>query len=131
MLDAWVRDLRFFMRLLNRTRGLTCVVVTTLALAIAVNGVVIAFVDRLLFANPEHVSETDSLLRISNSWLLRHDQYAHLEQVVTSLALTAQSQLTEVTLGAGPEAQLVPARFVTGTYFSVLGVRPALGRFFQ
>ena len=129
--DDWWRDLRFGLRSLNRTRGLTVVVVTTLALAIAVNGVVMTFVDRLLFATPIGVVDADRVLRVANSWLLQYDQYAQLERNLASLAVAGQSRAIEVSVGSGSEAQPVQARFVTGSYFSVLGTRPVLGRVFH
>jgi hypothetical protein len=88
-------------------------------------------VDRLLFTKPTGVTAVNRIVRVPNSWLLRYEQYVQLEENLTSLAVAAQSPLTEITLGAGSEAQPVQARFVTGSYFSVLGVLPALGRLFH
>jgi putative ABC transport system permease protein len=96
-----------------------------------VNGVVITFMDRLLFANPTGVTDAERVLRVPNSWLLKYDQYAQLEQNLTSLAVAAQTGVTDVSLGSGSEAQPAQARIVTGSYFSVLGARPALGRLFH
>jgi putative ABC transport system permease protein len=131
VLDEWWRDVRYNVRSLNRTRSLTGVVIATLALAIAINGMVITFADGLLFSRPIGVADADSVLRIQNSWLLRYDQYVQLEQHLASMTVAGQSSVTEMSLGSGPEAQPVQARVVTGSYFPVLGVVPAVGRLFH
>lgn len=124
------RHVRFGVRSLSRARGLTGVAVTALAFAIAVNGIVIAFVDTLLFAKPIGVQDSENVVRVPNSWVLKYDQYADLAHSVTSMALAGQSLPVDVSLGTGSEAQPAEARFVTGNYFPMLGVQPAFGRFF-
>src|SRR5689334_23035910 len=98
LLEDWWRDLRFAGRSLKRAPGLVGVVVMTLAIAIAVNGVVITLVDGLLFNRPISVVDCDRVLRVPNSWLLRYGHYTQLEQNLASLAVAAQSRVTEVSL---------------------------------
>src|SRR5437879_2951781 len=62
--------------------------------------------------------------------MVTHDpRYEDLRDHARSFAVAAYGR-GSFSLGLGPQAEPVKARLVTASFFSVLGVRPELGRFF-
>ena len=145
-LDDLRQDLRHAARGLRRTPGFTAVVVLTLALGIGANAIIFGIVDRLLLRSPAHVKAADEVVRIyfrekapaltpgggvRTTPMASYAMITALQQEVPSLESVAGVSITwPHTMGRGPEAREVDVSLVTGNYFPLLGVRPALGRFF-
>src|SRR5437588_2336637 len=141
-LTRWLRDfvydLRFSVRSFLRTPSFTATAVLSLALGIGATTAIYSLVDQvLLHALP--VSQPERLVLID--W--NGDQAANgfgswnLMSYPICRDLQLQDRLfdgvlcraaTTVTLSTGGEHKPVAAEIVSGTYFSVLGVAPALGR---
>jgi putative ABC transport system permease protein len=127
-----MRDLRFGLRMLLRNPGFTAVAVLTLALAIGANVAIFSVSSALLlrpFPYPQpnqliSVNLDDSGPRPGN--LIRYDMLRANARTFT-LAAFATDNLNLT--GAGEPIQ-VPIARVTPSFFSVLGVQPALGRAF-
>jgi putative ABC transport system permease protein len=127
-----MRDLRFGLRMLRRNPGFTLVAVLTLALAIGANTAIYSVTSALLlrpfpYAQPQQLisihyagSDTGSLT------LLRYELLRdHARTFETAAWANDNFNLT----GAGEPVQIPVAR-VSPNFFSMLGVRPALGRAF-
>src|SRR5947199_7882748 len=63
-MDALLADLRYALRTLARSPGLTLAAVLTLGLGIGANTAMFGVVDRLFFRPPAHVRDPDRVARI-------------------------------------------------------------------
>ncbi len=138
------RSLRLAARSLARRPLLTTVAALILALGIGVNSTLVALVDGLLFRPLPGLGAPDGLIWVSAAWRDRSrvgglsypdylDYRAGAGRAVTGLAVYHATPLSlggPSGLGTGGEPERVPGQVVSGDYFAVLGVRPALGRFF-
>jgi predicted permease len=132
-----LRELKHATRRLAKSPGFAFAAVSTLALAVGLNAVVFAFVDALLL-RPLPVRAPEELVRIYSA--VPHDLLSHapmsladyrdLRRQCESFTDVAASFLTTLALEDEASARLVLAEVVTPNYFTLLGVRPRLGRFF-
>jgi len=132
-LESFLQDARFALRQMRRAPGFTMTAVLTLALGIGANAVIYTLVDSILL-RPLPYARQDRLVRIAgtNSPLFPKGWIRELGTHATALKAVA---------GYGPDAESnilggdVPERVfgaaVTVNAFDLLGVRPALGRFFS
>src|SRR5438045_7784603 len=136
-----LHDLRYALRTLRRSPGLSLAAVLTLGLGIGANTAMFGIVDRLFYRPPAHVVDPDRVVRLyvttttapwgtSTSPIGTYPRYEDLRDHAHSFAAVAAYGRGNFSLGLGPQAELVKARLVTGSFFSLLGVRPELGRFF-
>jgi putative ABC transport system permease protein len=128
-----LQDFRLAIRALCATPVITGVAVLSLALGIGANTAVFSLVDSLLLrALP--IEDPDRLTLLSTGPGAEHQQYSNLtvDQVrryatnfdgVCAWALPGKG-----TVGDGTDVRMVDRQFVSGDYFSTLGVRPAVGR---
>src|SRR5882762_3286069 len=135
------QDLRYALRTLARSPGLSLAAVLTLGLGIGANSAMFGVVDRLFFRPPAHVADPDRVVRLyvtttsplwgsSTSPIGTYPRYEDLRDHGRSFAAVASYGRGRLSLGLGPQAEPVTGRLVTASFFSVLGVRPELGRFF-
>ena len=139
---VWL-DLRHAVRGLVRSPGFTVMVAATLALGIGVNAVVFSLLDRLFLQPPAGVAHPEQVRRVlvtqhngrPSGELWHRSVYSYPE--VRSVRNAAPAGVTiaayvddQVRLGRRGDAPTASAAYVVGDYFGVLGVRPALGRFF-
>jgi hypothetical protein len=130
---------------MRRHPGFTAIVVVTLALGIGANAIMFGVVDRLLLRSPAHVVEPDQVTRIyfrekAGPWLPGRDytvsavtsypMVTALREGVPSLQEVGAFYCRPFTVGQASDAEEPDACLVTGNYFRLLGVQPALGRFF-
>ncbi|MGH7574524.1 MAG: ADOP family duplicated permease [Longimicrobiales bacterium] len=126
---------------LRRSPGLSAAIVAALALGIGVNGTMFRIVDRLWFSPPAHIRAPDEVVRVLvertspfsgtyRALALSYPKYQDLRSARGFREVSAQGWAT-LTLGHGEEAERAQAALVTGNYFRMLGVRAALGRFFD
>jgi predicted permease len=136
-MGALRKDLRYAVRTLWRSRGFTAVAVATLALGIGANTALFGWIRALLLdplpgvpgANEIVAVETRTPAgtRIDSSWA----DYADLARETRTFSGLVAFQQRHVTLQEGERARRLYALFVSGNYFDVLGIRPALGRSFR
>jgi len=133
-----ISDLRYAIRQLFKSSGLTLLAVLALALGIGANSAMFSIINALFlrplpYAEPERLVQLTSSLperQIDNapfSWprfLLVRDQ----QQVFSELGVAAFSGFT-LTEHGDPEQ--VPGVLASGTYLKVLGVQPLHGRGFS
>ena len=145
--ESLARDLRYAMRSLRTRPAFALTVIVTLALGIGANTAIFTLVDALLL-RPLPVPHPEQLVIVSDpaevntnnvgspvtdyvSFLLYRDVRAR-NTVFTDMYASGWSGPIDVRIGAGTEAtaEQPHARFVTGNFFSVLGVPAYAGRTF-
>jgi predicted permease len=144
MLDALIYDLRYALRTLRRSPGFTLVAVLTLALGIGANAALFTIADRLLLRPPAGVRDPDSVARLytverssiggeQTDWGTGYPEYAALRdgsRAFTAVAAYMGPMSSLLVSIDGNATREVNLEVVTPSFFSLLGVRPALGRFF-
>jgi len=142
-IESLVQDVRYGLRQLRRSPGFTAVAVLTLALGIGANTAIFTLVNALLLRSLP-VEKPDELVLLGHgldrgvvgeaqrgSWeLFSYAFYQHLrdDNRVFQEVCAFQSFEEGESVRAGSTVTSAPGRLVSGNYFSVLGVRPFLGR---
>ncbi|MGW8267779.1 MAG: ABC transporter permease, partial [Longimicrobiales bacterium] len=136
------QDLSYVLRGIRRAPGFTLAVVLTLALGIGANATMFGVVDHLLLSPPAHVVEADQVVRIN---LNRTSPFTGEAAVMAAMTWTDFQAYEQVSgfeevaafgsdpliLGRAEEAVRVNGLYCTASLFSLLGVAPAVGRFFD
>jgi len=127
------QDLRYALRVLVRNPGFALVAVLSLALGIGANAFVFSVVNALLL-RPLPVEHPDQLVfletkdsGISHSF----PNYQDLRDRNRTLAGLAGYRIAPMELESSRGATRIWGLLATGNYFDLLGIRPALGRFFH
>ena len=140
ILDAVVRDLRYSLRLLERSPAFTAIAILSLGLGIGANTAIFSLADAVIFRRlpvhqPEGLMQVRGVhargIRLVYSYPLYRD-IRDRNQVFASTAAAMAAAIPEpVALeGAGVARRDMHARVtvVTGNYFATLGIGAALGR---
>jgi len=137
MRTLW-QDLRYALRTLAKNRGFAIVAVISLALGIGANTTIFTLINAV-FLNPlpaRRVSELLAVLTVDATnpsvWTVSYPNYKDIRdgnEVFSGLAAYSFPNLLAMN-ASGEEPQQTFVEFVTGNYFDVLGLEPALGRFF-
>lgn len=135
-MHGWWNDLVFAARTQLKTPAVTLAVVLTLAFGIAANNVAFSLVNGF-FLRPLPVEEPQQLVRIYTSYAsglqyftLSYPDYADIRNLSAVFSGVLVEQPVPVSLGVPGSNERVWGQLVAGGYFSLLGVRPAAGRFF-
>jgi predicted permease len=130
------RDVRYAARTLVRNPGFAAAAVLTLALAIGLNGVVFSLINGMVL-RPFPVAQPNRLAAIwgvdprdHGALHLAYGDYVEWRDrsgIFSTLAAQAPSALT---LNVDGSAEIIWSELVTGNYFSTLGLKAHLGRFF-
>ena len=138
-LDTAVRDLKYALRALRRSPGFTAIAVLTLALGIGANTAIFTLLDQILLRllpvkNPQElVLLTMRGHHYGSNWggnAISYPMYRDFQdhnQVFSGMFCRFPFV---VSLSSGAQPERVQMELVSGTYFDVLGVAPALGRTF-
>lgn len=140
VIEDFVMDLRFGVRMLRKTPGFTAVAVVTLALGVAANSTVFSMVSGWML-RPPRIQDPGQVVAIlttdpakgSYGWdqnfVSPPDFVAWREQSQSFESMVATELTSFALTGAGEPEQLGGMRVSAG-YFQVLGVAAALGRTF-
>ena len=136
------QDLRYAVRTLISSRSLTLVAVLSLAIGIGANTTIFTFVDALLLkppavSNPSRLREVWQHNTTRGNGIGSHMQlsypdfefYRDHNRVFEQMAAFS-GETSDVIWNRGGEGEPLRGALVSGDFFSVLGVRPALGRGF-
>jgi predicted permease len=134
----FLNDLRFAVRSLARTKGLTITVVLTLALGIGANAAIFTLVRGVLF-RPLVNRDEDRLVYIRQSapglgvenTTFSVPELQDLRDRVQSISKFGDFSTIGFTLIGLGEPREVRAGVVGGTYFDVMGLHPVLGRLIE
>jgi predicted permease len=144
MVENLWQDVRYSVRMLARSPGFTTVAVLSLALGIGANTAIFSLMDVVmlrslpvtdpgqlfLFGHGRMVGSTGTLP--STSWdLFSYPFYREISQkneVFSGIAAIDSIEFATHGALSGGGREMLHASLVSGTYFSVLGVNPELGR---
>lgn len=145
-LETLWQDLRYGARMLRKKPGFTLVAALTLAIGIGANTAIFSMADWLLLRQlPVERPKEVVYLAFSRGGPIDHDtqfsfpEYQQLREqcanAFTGMAATAFGGASGGKMGPDGmtvegKTQPVQTFFVTGNFFSLLGLKPALGRFF-
>jgi macrolide transport system ATP-binding/permease protein len=134
-----VQDVRFALRSLRHTPGLTAFVVITLALGIGMTSATFSMVDGLIF-RPYPVPHPSSVVNlVSTTHDSPYDDFSYREyldirgKTNSYDGVVANAAMEAVGFSAEPGAtpRIKGGMMISGNYFHVLGVEPRLGRGFR
>ncbi|MCX6613359.1 MAG: ADOP family duplicated permease [Acidobacteria bacterium] len=148
-LEAIFQDITFGLRILRKDKAFTSVIVITLLLGIGANTAVFQLLDSLLW-NPLPVEKPDQLVRIratnlppgERAWLNGkavkpverlqipyplYEELAKRQDLFSGIAGISGQGAFAVEIDNNPHR--LQSSVVTGSYFPVLGIQPAAGRF--
>jgi predicted permease len=131
------QDLRYAGRQLGKSPGFSLVAVLMLSLGIGTNSAIFSFVDAW-FLKPLPVADSDRLVRLYARGPSGHygagfsyPEFELLRDHNSAFAnLSVEAPIAQLHLVNGGDSQEVRGEFVSGDYFSLLGVRASLGREF-
>jgi predicted permease len=137
------QDIRYALRMFRRAPGFTAVAVLTLAFGIGANVAVFSLFNRLIL-EPLPVPEPDQLVNLVSpgprsgptscgsmggcETVFSYPMFRDLERAQTVFTGLAAHRDFGVNLSYRGQTTTSSGLFVSGSYFHVLGVRPALGR---
>ena len=132
---AFAQDMRVGLRALRRAKGLAATVVLTLALGIGANAAIFSVV-RAVLLRPLVNRDEARLIYIRQSapglgaanLTFSVPEIGDFKSRATTVAAFGDFSTTDFTLVGLGEPRIVKAGVVSGSFFDVMGLRPALGR---
>ena len=138
MVESWVQDARFAVRLLRKSPLFTLTAAVSLAIGIGANSTIFSIANAMLLRSMPGIEAADRLVDIGRSRrpgefdTMSYPNYADVRDRATTLsgvyAFTPEPY--PLSLGGRDEAERVYGAVVTTNYFTVLGTKPHLGRLF-
>jgi putative ABC transport system permease protein len=132
-MEAFLQDLRYAVRRIARSPGLVAVAVLSLALGIGAKSTMFSIADGILL-RPLPIEDPAGLIAVwsktqgSRGNKFSYPEYLDLREQAQSFSGLAAYDRRGGLLQVGGETELLHANPISENYFSVLGVRPALGR---
>ena len=134
-MDTLVQDLRYALRMIARSPGITAVAFMTIGIATGANATVFGFVSALLLRPAPGVTDPGTIVSIYTSdfssgpyGASSYPDYESLKSDATVLSGLAAEQEGSGVVQFENAVERVPVSAVTGDYFTLLGVSPAAGR---
>jgi macrolide transport system ATP-binding/permease protein len=135
-MDSLLQDLRYGIRAMIKRPALNAVAVIALALGIGANTAIFSVINALLLQPLPGVEDPAKLAVIYTSDYSSSryatssfpDYIDFRDQADLFSGMAAFSDSVAINLGVGDGAERIQGAIVTGNYFSVLGVKPQLGR---
>jgi len=135
-MHTFIQDLRYGIRMLARSPGITIVAVLALALGIGANTAIFSGVSAFIF-RPLPVHEPDQLVRPFEATDDRgttdsfsYPDFADYRDQNTIFAGLIAEDMAQAAISTQNQNDVIWGQVVSGNYFDVLGVQPALGRGF-
>jgi len=125
--ESLLQDLRYGLRILARTPGITAIAVLSLALGIGANSAIFSLIDRVMLSflpvkQPQQLVLFDEVQPYP-----RFKEFRNRSEAFSGLAGTASLAGVVFNGSDNPENSLT-GRLVSGNYFDVLGVQAFMGR---
>ncbi|HTE45172.1 MAG TPA: ABC transporter permease [Gemmatimonadaceae bacterium] len=141
-LDSVRQDIRYGLRAMRRSPGFTAIAVGSLAIGIGANTTMFGAIDAMLIRAPAHVKDAERIHRVyfevpteAGSTAIVSNQgyrtYLAFRDRVHGFETIGAFDAQTVSSGRGRDARALDAVLATPSLFTMLGVRPALGRFFD
>jgi predicted permease len=139
-MNGLAQDIRYAMRQLRKDRGYLAVVVLSLGLGIGANSTIFSVLNALLY-RPMPYDHPDRLVAIWQTEKQHPDaieappiaemlDWQKQNHVFEEISLTSGAGSSRSTLSGLGEPEPVRVQYTTASFFSVLGVKPILGRIF-
>ncbi|HEY7393165.1 MAG TPA: ABC transporter permease, partial [Bryobacteraceae bacterium] len=140
-LERLLQDVRYAIRGLARNPGFALVIVVSLGLGIGANSALFSVMDAVLLrplpvAHPEQLFALDlTESRFRSPQPFSYPMFEQMRAVAPS-GIAAMSRIArthgriDATSGGTSELETIPVQLVSGEYFRMLGIVPALGRVF-
>ncbi len=134
-IETAIQDLRYGLRQLRRNPGFTAVAVITLALGIGANTAIFSVVNGVLL-NPLPYPQPDQLVTLHESkpnfetGSISYPNFLDWQKENHTFSSMAVARHDSFTLTGVGDAEQVSAEFISSTFFSLLGVKPVIGRTF-
>ncbi|HEU0173136.1 MAG TPA: ABC transporter permease [Blastocatellia bacterium] len=134
-METLFHDLRFGFRRLIKTPGFAVIAILSLALGIGANTAVFSLVNLILFrplplANPQEVVSVSAVGKNGAMAAFSYPNYIDFRDRNEVLSGLLASRFVVVSLSRNGNNEKVWGDLVSGNYFDLLGVKPALGRTF-
>jgi predicted permease len=137
--EAILSDVSYALRQLRRAPGFTITVLLAFALGIGANATMFGIVDELLFRPPAHVRAPNEIVTLAagkategfGQRTSNYPVFAALRDHSTAFSQVAAVADLSVPFGRGERAANLDGLLVSASYFPLLGVTPARGRFFR
>lgn len=137
-MGAFWQDVKYGVRTLAKSPGLTAAAVLSLALGIGANSTVFTWAQAFLFQPLPGVPEQSNMVSFSTSWQdgkeccgsTSYPDYRDYRDRNTTLDGLLVASAEGFSLTHDGRAERAWGMLVSGNYFEVLRLRPALGRFF-
>jgi putative ABC transport system permease protein len=129
-----IQDVRYALRMLAKSPGLTAVIILTLALGIGANSAIFSVVNSVLLRPLPYrdsaalVWITDKLPRQNQNVVIDADYFAWRKHCTSFAEMMAYTSAAEYTLTAAGDAERITGVRATYTYLRTLGVTPQIGR---
>lgn len=133
-----LQDLKYGLRMLARNPGFTFVAVLTLALGIGATSTIFSWIDSTLLNPIPGIADTSDMVSVMRGTVSEHPtppfsypDFLDLRNHNRSFSglLAYHDDFVSITGGSKPER--IYGALTTANYFTVLGVKPVLGRGFQ
>jgi macrolide transport system ATP-binding/permease protein len=135
-MENLLQDLRYAVRFLSKHPGFTTVVIVSLALAIGANTAIFSLVNAALL-RPLPVEQPEQLQRMFMRYTsgvrygaFSHRDYLYYREENKVFSGLAAHRLAVFGLSHGSDTETIQGMIVSGNYFSLLGIRMAMGRSF-
>jgi len=131
-----LQDLRYAIRMLAKSPGFTAAAVLTLALAIGANTALFSVINGVLL-NPLPYPQPEQLLTLHESkpnfdtGSISYPNFLDWQKENHTLSSMAVSRSYSFSLTNLGEAEQIQGQYVTSDFFSILGVKPVIGRSFD
>ena len=133
LIESLMQDIRFALRMLRKSPGFTTIAVLTLACGIGANTAIFTLINSVLLqplpgiANPGQLISLFRMQKGDPFGVNGYPDYVDYRDRNHSFSGLAAHAATWMNLGTG-EPERIIGDIVTGNYFTVLSVQPALGR---
>jgi predicted permease len=134
-IETLAQDVAYGCRVLSRNPGFAAVTILTLALGIGANTALFSIVNSVLL-NPLPYPRPDELVAVHESKAnfdqgsISYPNFRDWQRDNKTLAALAIAHQRRFTLTGTGDAERLPGDFVSSDFFSILGVKPVLGRLF-
>lgn len=137
-IESWARDFRYAGRMLRKSPALTLACVLTFAAGVGATTVVFSMVNALALRQlpVPHPGQLQMLSMTVHGHtgmpvLTAADLHDLAAQPQSAFSAVTSLSINSIGVGVRGQARVALGGFVSGNYFAVMGVQPALGRFFS
>jgi putative ABC transport system permease protein len=138
IIESTFQDLRFGLRMLQRSPGFSILAILCLTLGIGANAAVFSWAEGILFRPYPAVTHQERLLALAGTargevgaTALSWPDFVDLQRSCTLFDSFFVSKIMGTTLSIGDRAERAVGSIVSANYFDAIGVHPILGRGFE